>query len=155
MQYKPSMTGPILVCLVAMAPSLATAGPFADDMAKCLVKSTSETDRRDLIRWMYSSMSLHPDLVSMSKVSTDERKDIDIKAAKLYSRLLFESCKSETTQAVENEGPQTVQYAFQILGQVAARGLFTDPHVTEAMQTLEKNIDQTKLKELVALGGKK
>jgi hypothetical protein len=119
-------------------------------MAKCLVKSTSEADRADLMRWMFSSMSLHPDLTSMSKISAQTRDEVNTKAANLYSRLLFESCKSETHEAVRNEGPQTIQYAFQILGQVAARGLFTEPHVTDAMKALEKGIDQEKLKQLVA-----
>jgi hypothetical protein len=153
MQHKTLIA--VLGCLIGMTPCIGTAGPFADDMAKCLVKSTSDVDRTDLVRWMYSSMSLHPDLASMSKISAEVRKEIDVKVGKLYTRLLFESCKSETTQAVQNEGPETVQYAFQILGQVAARGLFTDPHVTQAMQALEKNIDQSKLKELVASSGKK
>jgi hypothetical protein len=150
MRHKPLMAGPLLGCLIAVIPCVAIAGPFADDMAKCLVKSTSDADRTDLVRWMFSSMSLHPDLASMSTISAQARNEIDAKVGKLYARLLFESCKSETAQAVQNEGPQTIQYAFQILGQVAARGLFTDPHVTGAMQALEKNIDQAKLKELMA-----
>lgn len=154
MRYS-TITGALAACLIGVVPCLATAGPFADDMAKCLVKATSEADRADLMRWMFSSMSLHPDLASMSKVSAQTRDEVNAKAAKLYSRLLFESCKAETQEAVRNEGPQTIQYAFQILGQVAARGLFTEPHVTDAMQALEKGIDQDKLKELVALATKK
>jgi len=146
MQYKTLMAGPLLGCLIGMFPCLATAGPFADDMARYLVKSTSDADRTDLIRWMYSSMS---------KISAEARNEIDAKAAKLYTRLLFESCKSETVQSVQNEWPETIQYAFPILGQVAARGLFTDPHVVAAMQAPQKDIDQSKPEELLALAGKK
>jgi hypothetical protein len=155
MRHRSLMAGPLLGCLIGMIPYGAIAGPFADDMAKCLVKSTSDADRADLVRWIYSAMSLHPDLASMSKISAQARDEIDVKVGKLYERLLFESCKSETVQAVQNEGPQTIEYAFQILGQVAARGLFADSHVTGAMQALAKNMDQSKLKELMALAGKK
>src|SRR5262245_52491698 len=114
MRYS-TLAGAIAACLIGMIPCLAAAGPFADDMAKCLVKSTSEADRADLMRWMFSSMSLHPDLTSMSKISAQTRNEVNTKAASLYSRLLFDSCKSETEEAVRNEGPQTIQYAFQVL----------------------------------------
>jgi len=124
-------------------------------MAKCLVKSTSESDRTDLMRWLYSAMSLHPDLASLSVVPEKTRSEINAKTGKLFMRLLLEDCKSETALAVKNEGTQTIAYAFQILGQVAARGLFGDPHVANAMQELAKSMDESKLKELTATTGTK
>ena len=147
--------GTLLSCLVILMPTIAPAGPFADDMAKCMVRSTSEQDRSDLTRWMFAAMSSHPDLAAMSKISAKERDDINAKVGELFSRLMFESCKSEIVQAVQNEGPNTIAYAFQILGQVAARGLFTDPHVTDQMQVLQKYVDQSKLKNLMAAAGQK
>jgi hypothetical protein len=155
MQYKRLIAGSLICAFIGMTPCVAIAGPFADDMARCLVKSTSDEDRTDLVRWIFSSMSLHPDLTSLSKITADARNDIDAKTGKLISRLLFDSCKAETLEAVKNEGPQTLQYAFNILGQVAARGIFSDPHVTEEMQALDKQLDQAQLKELVASAAKK
>jgi hypothetical protein len=76
-------------------------------------------------------------------------------AGALFQRLLLESCRTETQQAVQNEGPQTIQYAFQILGQVATRGLFTDPHVLEGMKNLTKDVDEAKLKALLTTGSAK
>jgi len=43
----------------------AAAGPFADDMAKCLVNSTSPADRTLLVKWIFSVIALHPDLSAM------------------------------------------------------------------------------------------
>jgi hypothetical protein len=63
-----TLTAALMACLIGMVPCLVAAGRFADDMAKCLVKSTSEGDKAELMRWMFSSMSLHPDLASMSKI---------------------------------------------------------------------------------------
>ena len=153
MRYR-TLAGAFAACLIGMGPCVATAGPFADDMAKCLVKSTSESDRADLVRWIFAAMTMHPDLASMAKVSAQQREEVTSKATKLFGRLLFESCKSETVEAVRNEGPQTIQYAFEILGQVATRGLMTEPHVGQELQALGKGIDQEKLKQLVALAGK-
>ena len=58
----------------------------------------------------------------------------------------------EAVRAIVNIGTTR---AFQILGQVAARGLFTDPHVTDQMQALQKYVDQSKLKSLLASAGQK
>lgn len=151
---KKLLVGAGLVCFLGMTSQRAVAGPFADDMAKCLVTSTNAADRTDLVRWMFSAMALNPDLASMVSISAKERDALSAKAADLFSRLLFDSCKSQVKEAVTNEGPQTIVYAFQILGQVAARGIMADPHVTQAMQALGKDMDQTKLKELVGPGAK-
>lgn len=139
-----------LGCMAALGTHRAIAGPFADDMAKCLVNSTSAADRADLVRWMFSAMSLNPDLASMVSISDRERDELGRKAANLFSRLMFESCKPQVQQAVRNEGPQTIRYAFQILGEVAARGIMADPHVTQSLQTLGKSIDPVKLKALMS-----
>jgi hypothetical protein len=140
----------LLAVLMCAAPGPAAAGPFADDMAKCLVKSTSNEDRTLLVRWIFSAITLHPDLTSLSSITPQQRSDITAKAGALFQRLLLDSCKSETQQAVQNEGQQTIQYAFQVLGQAATRGLFTDPHVMDGMKDLAKNIDEDKLKALFA-----
>lgn len=119
-----------------MVPHRAAAGPFADDMAKCLVNSTSDADRADLVRWIFSAMAQHPDLASMAAIPPKDRDVLNTKAANLFSRLMFDSCKSQVEQAVHNEGPQTIEYAFQILGEVAMRGIMADPHVTQAVQAI-------------------
>lgn len=141
-------------CLVGLGPQRAVAGPFADDMAKCMVNSTSDADRGNLVRWIFAAMSLNPKLATMANISPKEREVINEKVGKLFSRLVFKSCRTEVVQAVRNEGPQTVAYAFQILGQVAARGLMMDPHVLRSMKALGKIVDQKKLKALLAAANK-
>jgi hypothetical protein len=137
----------MLACLTS---EHVVAGPYADDMAKCLVKSAAPEDRTLLMKWIFSAMALHPDLSAMSSITTQQRDALSKGAGALFQRLLLESCRSETQVAVQNEGPQTVQYAFQILGQVAVRGLMTDPHVLEGMKSLAQGLDEEKLKALLA-----
>jgi hypothetical protein len=146
------VAGVLLTLLTCLASTRVVAGPYGDDMAKCLVKSASPEDRTLLVKWIFSAMALHPDLTSMSAISTQQRDALTKSAGALFQRLLLESCRQETQQAVQNEGPQTVQYAFQILGQVASRGIFTDPQVLEGMKSLSKGIDEEKLKALLAGG---
>lgn len=137
----------ILAGSLAAAPSMA--GPYADDMAKCLVKSASPQDRSLLVKWIFAVISSHPDLASMSAVTAAQRDALDKSAAALYQRLLLESCKTETQDAIQNEGPQTMEYAFSTLGQVATRGMFTDPNVLAGMKNFTKYFDQDKLKAVL------
>jgi len=103
-----------------------------------------------LVKWMFGLITLHPDLTAMSSVSSKQRDELSRSVGALFQRLLLESCRSQTKQALQNEGPETVQSAFQALGQVATRGLFTDPHVMEGLKDLAKYVDDEKFKSLTA-----
>jgi hypothetical protein len=122
------------------------AGPYADNMAKCLVKAVSPEDRTLLVRWTYSVYSLHPDLASMPKVSTQQRNALARKAGVVFQRLILESCRSEAQQAVQNEAPHTLQYAYQILFNIGLNGLTTDPHVMEGVSSVGGYMDMAGFK---------
>lgn len=138
-----------ILALSLSIPGMAAAGPYSDEMAKCLVASTSETDKNFLVKWMFAAAALHPAVKSASSVTDAQRSEINIKAAKLFERLLTESCKTQVQQAVKYEGPSTIESAFQILGQVAARGLFSDPRVNGFIAQLGNHIDKQKLETVL------
>jgi hypothetical protein len=138
----------VLFLMISCAPGPAAAGPFADDMARCLVSSTSPADRTVLVKWIFSVITLHPDLTDMASISAKQRDELSRSTGALFQRLLVDSCRSQTQQALQNEGPQTLQYAFQVLGEVATRGLFTDAHVGEGLKDLGKYVDADALKSL-------
>jgi hypothetical protein len=150
MHYAKPVNAVAIAWLTCALFETAYAGPYADDMAKCLVKSTSPADRTAFIRWLFASLALHPDVASMASVTPQQRGQINKAAGVLIQRLLLKSCRSDTQTAVKNEGPQTIQYAFQIFGQVATRQLFTDPHVADGMKALAATMDEAKLKALVS-----
>lgn len=139
----------VLFASLACAPAL-LAGPYGDDMAKCLVKSASPQDRTLLVRWVFSVLALHPDLASMSTITPQQRDAMNKASGALFERLLFDACKTETQQAILNEGLQTMEYAFNVLGQVATRNMFTNAQVQDGMKGFTKYIDQEKLKALAA-----
>ena len=143
-----AVVGVLLIALAFSVPRASVAGPYADDMAKCLVKSASPQDRTLLVKWIFSVLSLHPDLAAMSSVTGQQRDELDKGSAALYQRLLLDACKTEVQQAIQNEGQQTIEYAFSILGQVATRGMFSDANVLAGMKNFTKYFDQEKLKAL-------
>lgn len=140
---------------IAIATSLAVhpvvlAGPYADDMAKCLVKSTTAEDKSTLVQWMFATMSLHPDVKWMAALTADQRETLNKNTAKLFETLLTKTCLAETKQALQYEGPSTIESSFSVLGQVAARELFANPAVAAGNADLAKYLNTEAIQNLVA-----
>ena len=138
----------LTVCLCWMPSPAALAGPYADDMAKCLVKQTGTEERAAIMKWMFAAMSLHPDVASMAKIDAASRSSINSTVGALFQRLLVDSCRAETKQAVKYEGALAIQTAFSVLGQVAMQELMTNPNVSAGLGELEKYLDQKVIAEL-------
>lgn len=145
---KAAVVSAAFALILLTAPS-AFAGPYSDEMAKCLVTSTSETDKNFLVKWMFAAAALHPAVKSISSVSDAQRNELNMRTAKLFEKLLTESCKSQVQTAIKYEGPSTVESAFQVLGQVAARGLFSDPAVNGFIAQLGNHIDKQKMESVL------
>ena len=126
----------------------AHAGPYSDDLAKCLVESTTKDDRTSLVRWMFMGAAAHPAVASIASVSTQDLDKANAATGALFMKLLTVSCKDKAKKALAYEGSATIQLSFQVLGQVAAAELFSSPEVKQAMSGLEKHIDTKKLEEL-------
>jgi len=141
----------LFMSLISMT-ATAWAGPFTDEMSKCLVRSTSEADKTLLIKWIFAAMSTHPDVKSLSAVIPEKGEQLNRETAKLVMRLLTVSCKNETRQAVEFEGEDTFKASFSILGQVAMQGLMVNAEVSNYFSGFEKHLDAQELQH--ALGKK-
>ena len=129
--------------------SAAQAGPYSDDLAKCLVSSTSKEERIALVRWMFAAASAHPAVASISKVSSKIMDEANASTGALFMRRLTDSCKDKAKTAMQYEGPATIQTSFTVLGQVAASEMFSSPEVKQAMAGLEQHVDGKKIQELL------
>ena len=132
---------PTLSMLSAEAP----AGVYGDELAKCLVASTTPKDHANLVRWIFSVAALHPDVSSISSVSTEERSAMSKSVAQLFQKLLTESCRKEFSTAVQYEGATTIETSFNVLGQVAMRALMTNEEVAKGLGELDTYIDKAAL----------
>lgn len=127
----------------------AVAGPYSDDLSKCLVRSTGDAEKRTLVKWIFAAVALHPEVADISSVTPAQRTEMTRDTAKIFEKLLTSSCRAEVQQAVQYEGPQTIGSSFQVLGQVAARELFSNPSVAANMADLGKYIDQKRIAEVM------
>ncbi|MBC2729854.1 hypothetical protein [Thiobacillus sp.] len=142
--------GQATLLALALNAGAAQAGPYSDDLAKCLVESTTTTDKNALVKWMFATAALHPAVKSIASITDAERAQSTRSTAELFVKLLTESCRAQAQQAVKYEGATALQTGFQILGQVAARELFADPNVAQGLAELEQYIDSRKIEQALA-----
>lgn len=126
----------------------ASAGIYTDELARCLVESTTATDRTTLVRWMFGAATAHPAVASLAKVPAAEMEKSNAAVANLMVKLLTESCVDKSKKAIKFEGPAAIQLSFQVLGQVAGNELFSNPEVQKATAGLENHLDKEKLAAL-------
>ncbi|MGW8248877.1 MAG: hypothetical protein ACWGOV_12300 [Acidiferrobacterales bacterium] len=138
------------LALASFASVSAQAGIYGDDMAKCLVRSTTTQDRSVLVKWIFAAAASNPEVKSMVSVSEHQRNRLNKSIAKLFERLLTDSCRKETQAAYKYEGKATISSSFNLLGQVAGRELFSDPNVTKSVSGLAQYIDKEKMNDLFA-----
>ena len=140
---------PLMAVSLLLPLKTASAGPYGDSLAKCVIEATTSTEKTALVRWMFSMMALHPDVKDLASISADQRTTATKDAGRLLQRLLTESCAAETSKAVKYEGAVAIQTSFSLLGQVAARELFLNSAVAGGLSDLEKHVDQEKLKKVL------
>tara|TARA_B100000700_G_scaffold289253_1_gene346442 strand:+ start:260 stop:712 length:453 start_codon:yes stop_codon:yes gene_type:complete len=121
------------------------AGPFGDEMAKCLVTSTNNRDRNKLVKWVFRVYGEHPEVSYMVDLSDREKKVIDKDVADIFTRLLNEDCIDETKKALDYEGNNVMFTAFEVLGGVAANGFMENPNVEKSIGKFTELIDDEKL----------
>ncbi len=123
------------------------AGPFADELSKCLVRSTSESDKTALMRWVFAAMAAHPEVKALSNITEKQGDELNKEASGLFVELLTSRCKGETEQALKFEGTETFKRSFQVLGEVAMQGLIANPEVTRFMGGLDRHLDTRALEK--------
>lgn len=133
--------------LSALGIQTASAGVYTDELAKCLVDSTTSDDRTALVRWMFTAMSSHPAITSLSTVTPADRDAANKMLAEMVTKLLTVSCKDQARQAIKYEGAP-IEASFQVLGQVAGRELFAHPNVAASLADIAKYLDEAALSSL-------
>ena len=121
------------------------AGPFGDDLAKCLVSSTSSKDNILLGRWLVRVYGEHSESQDLLYISNYNKKIIDRDVAILFTRLLTQDCKFEAKKAYKYEGLSVMSNAFQVLGEVAGKELLEDGKVSKALNKFTEYVDYEKL----------
>ena len=108
---------------------------------KCIIKSTTQIEKDQLIQWMFIAVSDHQILKSVVDLSEGVKTTADKQTAKIVMRLFTVACKTELKDAVKFEGQNAVRDAFELLGKVSMGALMTDQNVQKAMGRYVKFMD--------------
>lgn len=138
----------IALCVISavMAAPTASAGVFSDELARCLVRSTSKSDKQQLMVWMFATYSLNPAISRYVSISRTERVHINKRTARLFERLIGEDCSSEASKALRYEGFRAFRKAFRVLGRIAGRQMASTPAVSEGMTKFIEYINMEHLR---------
>lgn len=144
-----------LIALVATAvyAQRASAGPYADDLAKCFVQSSSVDDKTLFVEWMFAELSLNPSVAPLTSITDEQRAAFTRKSADYYQRLLFKDCRQQAIDGLKYEGPTAMVAGFRIIGEVAVRELMNNPKTRAGLATLNASLDKEKLVELFKAAG--
>lgn len=128
-----------LAALFCAAP--VQAGPFSDELSKCLVKSATPADLEIIIRWAFAAMASHPAVKPIVSMTPEQHTEYTRSAAELFQRLMLKDCRPETVAAVKFEGAAALETGFKVFGEVSFRGLTTDPAVAKEFESLGSYAD--------------
>jgi bacterioferritin (cytochrome b1) len=150
-----SFTG-VLASLAASAISgPASAGIYTDDLTRCVVASSSATDRDMLMRWIFAAMAANPKIKDMSKMTVEQAEELSKSAAQLMQRLMLTDCRPQMLNAIKYESAGAIQAAFATLGQTSMADLMRDKASNAYMETLGTYFDQDKWAAMAAEAGAK
>ncbi len=123
------------------------AGPFTDEFSKCIIVKTTSQEKTDLVRWIYVTMSFHPQLADMSNLSSNDVEMVNIRVADYMTNLFAYKCNKELVQAIKYEGEDSIISAFELLGEIAISEIMTDEGVAIASEFFSQYLDESILAE--------
>jgi hypothetical protein len=140
------LVGAAVLAAGLLAAGASVAGPYSDDLAKCMVRSSTPADRAEFVKFLFSALAQHPDVSSMANISPQQMEAVSKASGQLVQRLLLQSCRSEAQQAIHYEGVQSIYFGFQFYGQAMAAELIGNPIVAAKMKDLNNYLDADKFK---------
>lgn len=97
---------------------------------------------------MFAIVALNPDVSDISAINDKTRNDLNKKMGVLVQRLITESCREQTIEAVKNEGNGVFKTSFEVLGQVAAQSMLSHPAVNKGAETFTQHLDKKMFEQL-------
>jgi len=134
-----------LLMLAATCGASAHAGTAGKELSECLKTSATPDDRRILVQWIFSAMSVHPDLQAMTRLDAPQRARLETQAAAIFERLIAVDCTVPARQTIVAEGSEGFGNAFETLGELAMGGVVENPDVRAGMSRLAEQIDSARI----------
>ena len=143
---KPWHAGALVLAALASQPA---AAQDADGLEACVVAAATEADRRVLVRWMFSAMSMHGELRDLATVLQEQRDQAGAAKGAMMERMLTRDCEPQARQAFrDGRGEVAFQQAFKRVGEIAGEGLFQDQAVAAEAAGIVRHLDMNRIVQL-------
>ena len=149
------VTTTFVLLATASYPLQSKAGVYGDSLGKCLVSTSTDQDKQQLVEWMFSAISLNPSVSSYVDLPAEKREEIDRRMAALFEKLVGETCRKEASDALKYEGANAFGAAFQLFGRVAGEQIFAAPEVSKGAEAFYKYLDSDGLQKKLGLPASK
>ena len=143
----------VLACVAAMVPAAALAGPYSDDLSKCLVGASTVRDKEIFATWMFAAISVHPIAERYARMTDAERTEMSRQAGLVTQRLLTQECRKEAVLALKYERTSAFEKAFGTFGEVAMIEIMSNAKVNKVMEDVSLGLDEKELEKLGAEAG--
>lgn len=140
--------GALALAALASQPAVAQDAD-AGGLEACVVAAATEADRRVLVRWMFSAISLHGELRDLATVSQEQRDQASAAMGAMMERLLTQDCAPQARQAFRDGRAEVAfQQAFKQVGEMAGEGLFQDQAVAAEAAGIVRHLDMNRVVQL-------
>lgn len=137
----------IISLMVLLFNGQVNAAEHAQALSQCLVNNTTEADKTVMTRWVYSSLSNHPSLSSMTSINDATRVGADQEMARLVEKFMYQTCSEQLKNAVKNEGPAAIERSLRSYVEVTGREILQHPSISNSVTGVAKQLDVKKLFE--------
>ncbi|RTE65874.1 hypothetical protein EH243_09285 [Amphritea opalescens] len=121
----------------------------AQALETCFVDSLTGKERKALVKWMFFSLSTHPELKAYSQVSAEDLQASKKEFGSLITRLMVEDCYNESKAALRTD-PQAMQKAIARIVKLPINDLVSNTEVRATISDSAKLIDKAKIKQAFA-----
>jgi len=125
-------------------------GPFTDEFSRCIVTKTTSQEKTDLVKWIYVTISFHPQLSDMSNLSSEDVEMVNIRVADYMTNVFAYKCNKELIEAIKYEGENSVVTAFELLGEIAISEIMVDEGVSIASEFFTQYLDESVIAEALS-----
>jgi len=119
--------------------------PTGEALSTCFVENTTGRDRKDLAKWVFVAMGVHPDMKSIASISSAASDNASRAVGRIFTRLMSETCVKEARAAIKANDSAAFASAFSILGMIAMQEIMKDSDVTTGLEAIQRHIDTNKI----------
>jgi hypothetical protein len=152
MSLKVALAVAVTAGLMSDAASAAQPSQEASEnsaLAQCVALRTTGADRIMTARWLFAVMTKSPQIVDLSAVTAERRKELDQGFAKLLTRIITKDCVDQVRPIAAISAEDAFGQVGEALGVTAMKELTSGKEVDKALKAYVEYLSDEDFKPLM------